>query len=182
MFPQIFRYDHPTADILHEDFFGRLEWHGTPDSDIQIGAVYLHNVTYNDTGTYRCTFYRSFILSQYNDVVVVEKDVELSVVAVGKATCTPEKDSNKLGVLIHIHCGRKSRCRQHKASQVSICAIDVLYILKYFTFMQNIKHTNSIVGLFKKVNNFWQDSRTIETVSTFKAAIPDTNTADVPRN
>lgn len=90
IFPQIFRYDHPTADILHEDFFGRLEWRGTPDSDIQTGAVYLHNVTYNDTGTYRCTFYRSFILSQYNDVVVVEKDVELSVVAVGKAACTPE--------------------------------------------------------------------------------------------
>lgn len=91
LYIQIFRYDHPTADILHKDFFGRLEWHGTPDSDIQIGAVYLHNVTYNDTGTYRCTFYRSFILSQYNDVQVVEKDVELSVVAVGKATCTPER-------------------------------------------------------------------------------------------
>lgn len=118
IFPQIFRYDHPTADILHEDFFGRLEWHGTPDSDIQTGAVYLHNVTYNDTGTYRCTFYRSFILSQYKDVVVVEKDVELSVVAVGKATCTPEKDSNKLGALIYIHCGHKSRYRQHKASEV----------------------------------------------------------------
>lgn len=85
VFPQIFRYDHPTADIIHEDFTGRLQWQGTLARDIQIGAIYLHNITFNDTGTYRCTFHRTFFFSQYEQAVVVQKEVELSVVTEGKA-------------------------------------------------------------------------------------------------
>ena len=88
---QIFHYDHPTADILHEDFSDRLEWHGTQNDDIQTGAIYIHNVTFNDTGTYRCTIHRTLFLAQYDEHVTVEKEVELSVVAVGKAGSTCEK-------------------------------------------------------------------------------------------
>lgn len=87
-FSQIFHYDHFSADILHEDFSDRLEWHGTMHDDIQIGAIYLHNVTFNDTGTYRCTIHRTLLLPQYDEHVTVEKEVELSVVAVGKVECT----------------------------------------------------------------------------------------------
>lgn len=85
-FRHIFRYDHPTADIIHEDFTGRLQWQGTLASDIQIGAIYLHNITFNDTGTYRCTFHRTFFISQFEQAVVVQKEVELSVVT----EATPE--------------------------------------------------------------------------------------------
>lgn len=81
-FHHIFHYDHPTADVLHPEFSGRLEWRGTPDRDIQIGTVYIHNVTYNDSGTYRCTVYRTLLLAQHDQQVMVEKEVELSVVAV----------------------------------------------------------------------------------------------------
>ncbi len=83
-FSQIFHYDHPSADILHEDFSNRLEWQGTRNSDIQTGAIYIHNVTFNDTGTYRCTNHRTLFLPVYDEHVTVEKEVELSVVAVGK--------------------------------------------------------------------------------------------------
>uniref|UniRef100_A0A3Q3FQJ7 Sodium channel regulatory subunit beta-3 n=1 Tax=Kryptolebias marmoratus TaxID=37003 RepID=A0A3Q3FQJ7_KRYMA len=62
-FRHIFHYNHPTADILHEDFAERLRWQGTLNTDVQVGAVYIHNVTFNDSGTYRCTFHRTLFLS-----------------------------------------------------------------------------------------------------------------------
>ncbi|KAG7216806.1 hypothetical protein INR49_001460 [Caranx melampygus] len=81
-FTHIFHYDHPSAEILHENFSDRLEWQGTQHSDIQIGAIYIHNVTYNDSGTYQCTFHRTLLLELGDEHVTVEKEVELSVVAV----------------------------------------------------------------------------------------------------
>ncbi|XP_067365083.1 sodium channel subunit beta-1 isoform X2 [Channa argus] len=78
----IFHYDHPRADVLHDDFIDRLVWHGTQHRDIQIGAVYILNVTFNDTGTYRCTFNRNLNLPLPDEHVTVEKEVELTVVAV----------------------------------------------------------------------------------------------------
>ncbi|XP_076593076.1 sodium channel regulatory subunit beta-1 [Chaetodon auriga] len=87
-FRHIFHYDHPSADILHEDFSDRLEWYGTPDSDIQTGAIYIHNITFNDTGTYRCTIHRTLFLSLYDEHVFVKKEVELSVVPVANRQLT----------------------------------------------------------------------------------------------
>lgn len=87
-FRHIFHYDHPSANILDEDFGNRLEWQGTKNSDIQTAAVYLHNVTFNDTGTYRCTFHRTLFLSQSDEHVTVEKEVELSVVAIANRELT----------------------------------------------------------------------------------------------
>ncbi|KAK2844948.1 hypothetical protein Q5P01_011607 [Channa striata] len=81
-FRHIFHYDHPRADILHEDFSDRLVWHGTQHSDIQTGAVYILNVTFNDSGTYRCTFNRNLNLPLSDKLFTVEKKVELTVVAV----------------------------------------------------------------------------------------------------
>ncbi|KAM4601048.1 sodium channel regulatory subunit beta-1 [Polymixia lowei] len=80
-FSHIFHYNHPNATILHEHFNSRLDWKGTKDRDIQIGAIFLNRVTFNDTGTYRCTFKRRLFLPVYDENVVVEKLVELSVVA-----------------------------------------------------------------------------------------------------
>lgn len=77
----IFHYEHPVADTLDEDFTDRLQWQGTLHEDIQIGAVYLSNVTYNDSGTYLCTFHRTLFLPQQNEEVTIEKEVQLTVVA-----------------------------------------------------------------------------------------------------
>ncbi|CAL1611943.1 unnamed protein product [Knipowitschia caucasica] len=87
-FRHIFHYEHPTADVLHEDFSGRLEWQGTNHEDIQIGAVTLRNVTFNDTGAYLCTFHRTLLLQVRNEKVTVKKVVELSVVAVANRELT----------------------------------------------------------------------------------------------
>ncbi|XP_039974803.1 sodium channel subunit beta-1 isoform X2 [Xiphias gladius] len=87
-FRHIFHYDHPSADILHEDFSDRLEWYGTQNSDIQTGAIFIHNVTFNDTGTYRCSFHRTIFLPLSNEHITVEKEVELSVVAAANRELT----------------------------------------------------------------------------------------------
>ncbi|XP_033968613.1 sodium channel subunit beta-1 [Trematomus bernacchii] len=87
-FKPIFHYEHPSANIMDEDFRNRLEWHGTKNSDIQIGAIYIHNVTFNETGTFRCTIHRTLFLRQYNENVTVEKEVELTVVAVANRELT----------------------------------------------------------------------------------------------
>lgn len=87
-FRHIFHYDHPSADILHEDFSDRVEWYGTHNSDIQTAAIYIHNITFNDTGTYRCTIHRTLFLTLYDEHVTVEKEVELSVVPVANRQLT----------------------------------------------------------------------------------------------
>ncbi|XP_043116783.1 sodium channel subunit beta-1 [Puntigrus tetrazona] len=80
-FIQIFQYEYNNPTILHENFEGRLEWQGTMGTkDVQIGSVFLHNVTYNDSGTYLCTFHRTLyhVLDEVD--VVITKEVELTVV------------------------------------------------------------------------------------------------------
>uniref|UniRef100_A0A8D2ZT63 Sodium channel regulatory subunit beta-3 n=1 Tax=Scophthalmus maximus TaxID=52904 RepID=A0A8D2ZT63_SCOMX len=99
-FRHIFHYDHPSAEILHEDFSKRLEWHGTRSGDIQTGAVYVHNVSVNDTGTYRCTFHRTLFLAMADEHVTVEKEVELSVVAVANRPLTAVISEIMMYVLI----------------------------------------------------------------------------------
>ncbi|MCI4391140.1 hypothetical protein PGIGA_G00130710 [Pangasianodon gigas] len=81
-FFHIFHYDYPTSTILHEDFESRLEWGGTKGTaDLQIGAIYIRNVTFNDTGTYTCTFERSLFLALGTEHVTIKKTVELTVLA-----------------------------------------------------------------------------------------------------
>lgn len=99
-FRPIFHYDHPTAFLLHEDFEGRLQWQGTLNKDVQIGAVYIQNVTFNDTGTYRCTFHRTLLLPLQPENVVVEKEVELTVVAVASRELTAVVSEIVMYVLI----------------------------------------------------------------------------------
>ncbi|KAF7655969.1 hypothetical protein LDENG_00048010 [Lucifuga dentata] len=87
-FRHIFHYDHPSANILHRDFNNRLEWHGTQQHDIQIGTISIQNVTFNDTGTYRCTLNRILFLPNFQERVTVEKEVGLSVVTVANRELT----------------------------------------------------------------------------------------------
>ncbi|KAM3614883.1 uncharacterized protein V6R79_020250 [Siganus canaliculatus] len=98
-FIHIFHYDHPHANVLHEDFSDRLEWHGTKNEDIQTGSIYISNVTFNDTGTYRCTIQRTLLL-QHQEHVTVEKEVELTVVAVANPELTAVISEIMMFVLI----------------------------------------------------------------------------------
>lgn len=82
-FVHIYSYNEDGGTVEHDDFMYRIDWNGSKRSmDIQDASIYLLNVTFNDSGTYRCFFNR--ILSydnnyEYNDVV--SKVVHLSVVA-----------------------------------------------------------------------------------------------------
>lgn len=83
---QIFHYDYPTSTILHEDFASRLDWGGTKKTaDLQVGAIYIRNVTFNDSGTYTCTFERTLFLPLSDEHVTITKTVELIVLAEGDA-------------------------------------------------------------------------------------------------
>ncbi|KAG7276575.1 hypothetical protein CRUP_019625 [Coryphaenoides rupestris] len=80
-YSHIFQYEHPTARSLHPGFDGRVAWRGTQDPDVQIGAIFISNLTANDSGTYRCRFQRTLFLSLYKQQAIVEKEVELQVLA-----------------------------------------------------------------------------------------------------
>ncbi|XP_061632068.1 sodium channel subunit beta-1 [Phyllopteryx taeniolatus] len=79
-FTHILHYEHPSADVMDEAFRGRLDWLGTRGEDVQVGAIAVRNVSYEDAGTYRCTFSRTLFLAGFRHHVSVEKEVELSVV------------------------------------------------------------------------------------------------------
>lgn len=70
--------------IENEQFSERVDWNGSKRSnDIQDASIYLLNVTFNDTGTYRCFFYRMLTYENYEYNTIVSKVVHLTVVAKG---------------------------------------------------------------------------------------------------
>lgn len=70
--------------IENEQFSDRVDWNGSKRSnDIQDASIYLLNVTFNDTGTYRCFFYRLLTYENYEYNTIVSKVVHLTVVAKG---------------------------------------------------------------------------------------------------
>ncbi|XP_049457894.1 sodium channel, voltage-gated, type I, beta b [Epinephelus fuscoguttatus] len=84
-FVHIYTYNEEGPTIEHDHFSERVDWNGSKRSnDIQDASIYLLNVTFNDTGTYRCFFYRILFYENYEYNTVVSKVVHLSVVA--KAT------------------------------------------------------------------------------------------------
>ncbi|XP_061597308.1 sodium channel, voltage-gated, type I, beta b [Cololabis saira] len=84
-FIHIYNYNENGPTIESEMFMDRIDWNGSKRSnDIQDASIYLLNVTFNDSGTYRCFFNRVLYYGIYECKVVVDKVVQLSVVA--KAT------------------------------------------------------------------------------------------------
>lgn len=103
---QIFHYNYPTSTILHQDFASRLEWGGTKKTaDLQVGAIYIRNVTFNDTGTYTCTFQRTLFLSLSDEHVTITKTVELIVLAKRNVSTLYNNDLNSntlIFTLLHL--------------------------------------------------------------------------------
>ncbi|KAJ0054916.1 hypothetical protein NL108_007134, partial [Boleophthalmus pectinirostris] len=79
----IYSYNEDGPTVEHDHFMDRIDWNGSKrGNDIQDASIYLLNVTFNDSGTYRCFFNR--ILTYENDFeysTVVNKVVHLTVVA-----------------------------------------------------------------------------------------------------
>ncbi|MEQ2165883.1 hypothetical protein GOODEAATRI_021779 [Goodea atripinnis] len=62
----------------------RIDWNGSKRSnDIQDASIYLLNVTFNDSGTYRCFFNRILTYDNYEFNDIIDKVVHLTVVAKG---------------------------------------------------------------------------------------------------
>ncbi|XP_015805140.1 sodium channel, voltage-gated, type I, beta a isoform X1 [Nothobranchius furzeri] len=80
-YSDLYIYKNMQGEILDPRFFGRLVWNGNKDTlDLQDGSLYILNVTYNDTGTYECTFERLLIYTKYQHEVNRPKYINLTVV------------------------------------------------------------------------------------------------------
>ncbi|XP_065139781.1 sodium channel, voltage-gated, type I, beta b [Paramisgurnus dabryanus] len=84
-FVHIYTYDGEIPNIIDERFQDRVEWHGSKNTlDLQDASINLHNVTFNDSGIYRCVFNRVLTYEHYEFSTITSKEVHLTVVA--KAT------------------------------------------------------------------------------------------------
>ncbi|XP_077071043.1 sodium channel, voltage-gated, type I, beta a isoform X2 [Siphateles boraxobius] len=80
-FTHIFSYADMSSDILDERFDDRLAWNGSKKTDdVQDGSIYILNVTFNDTGTYRCFFDRILVFPYYEYHTNATKFITLNVV------------------------------------------------------------------------------------------------------
>uniref|UniRef100_A0AAZ1XE78 Sodium channel regulatory subunit beta-3 n=1 Tax=Oreochromis aureus TaxID=47969 RepID=A0AAZ1XE78_OREAU len=69
-------------EIIDPRFYERLVWNGSKHTrDLQDGSIYILNVTYNDTGTYKCEFSRLLKYSNYDYQTAIEKNITINVVA-----------------------------------------------------------------------------------------------------
>ncbi|XP_045559597.1 sodium channel subunit beta-1 isoform X4 [Salmo salar] len=80
-FTKIYSYEDLMSDTPDERFYERLDWKGSKKTkDLQDGSIYILNVTWNDTGTYRCIFTRTLTFSSFKFHNDTTKIVHLNVV------------------------------------------------------------------------------------------------------
>lgn len=84
LFTQIFSYDSEEAIIIDNQFEDRLDWNGSRNTpDLQDASIYILNVTFNDSGVYRCFLRRTLLYDAYDHDTTAIKLVHLTVVAKG---------------------------------------------------------------------------------------------------
>uniref|UniRef100_A0A667WQV0 Sodium channel regulatory subunit beta-3 n=1 Tax=Myripristis murdjan TaxID=586833 RepID=A0A667WQV0_9TELE len=80
-YTHIYSYEDEVGEITDERFTERLDWNGSKRTrDLQDGSIYILNVTYNDTGTYRCFFNRILTFSNYEYHTNASKTIFMNVV------------------------------------------------------------------------------------------------------
>ncbi|KAF5891780.1 sodium channel subunit beta-1-like isoform X2, partial [Clarias magur] len=81
-FTHIYSYADMSGEVMDERFTGRVEWAGSKNTlDLQDGTLNILNVTYNDTGTYRCYFDRTLSFTFYEYRTNATKFITINVVA-----------------------------------------------------------------------------------------------------
>nr|XP_004571160.1 sodium channel subunit beta-1 [Maylandia zebra]XP_012780083.1 sodium channel subunit beta-1 [Maylandia zebra] len=81
-FSDLYIYEDARGEIIDPRFYERLAWNGSKHTtDLQDGSIYILNVTYNDTGTYKCKFSRTLKYSNYDYEKTIEKNITINVVA-----------------------------------------------------------------------------------------------------
>ncbi|XP_069544749.1 sodium channel regulatory subunit beta-1-like [Brachyistius frenatus] len=80
-FSHLYSYEDQTGEVVDPRFYERLEWSGSKQTrDLQDGSIYIRNVTYNDSGTYLCTFSRHLMYSNYEFQTNTSKTIKIHVV------------------------------------------------------------------------------------------------------
>ncbi|XP_007894247.2 sodium channel subunit beta-3 isoform X1 [Callorhinchus milii] len=72
----IYKYDKEPQE-LEGPFHGRLLWNGS--KDLQDVSIFILNVTFNDSGLYRCRVTRYFNYKMHRPCITAVKDVQLTV-------------------------------------------------------------------------------------------------------
>uniref|UniRef100_A0A8B9J6N6 Sodium channel regulatory subunit beta-3 n=1 Tax=Astyanax mexicanus TaxID=7994 RepID=A0A8B9J6N6_ASTMX len=81
-FTHIYSYADMVGTVTDERFVDRLDWNGSKKTvDLQDGSIYILNVTFNDTGTYRCYFDRMLNFEHYEYRTNTTKFITINVVA-----------------------------------------------------------------------------------------------------
>lgn len=81
IFFQLYSYENQIEDIIDPRFYDRLAWIGSKHTkDLQDGSIYILNVTYNDTGTYKCKFNRTLTYPNYEYRTYTNKTILINVV------------------------------------------------------------------------------------------------------
>ncbi|KAG8009887.1 Sodium channel subunit beta-1 [Nibea albiflora] len=79
---QLYSYEYQIAKTIDPRFEERLAWNGSKNTDdLQDGSIYILNVTFNDTGTYRCIFSRTLKYTNYEYNISPNKTIVMNVVA-----------------------------------------------------------------------------------------------------
>ncbi|KAI4810874.1 hypothetical protein KUCAC02_013801 [Chaenocephalus aceratus] len=79
-FTHVYRYENKEANITDERFFERLVWNGSKHTnDLQDGSIFILNVTFNDTGRYKCIFSRTLMYPAYEFSTFPNKTIDMTV-------------------------------------------------------------------------------------------------------
>ncbi|XP_068591392.1 sodium channel subunit beta-1-like isoform X2 [Cebidichthys violaceus] len=74
-------YENKRDEITDSRFDDRLAWNGSKKTDdLQDGSIYILNVTFNDTGTYKCIFTRTLKYSNFHYPINTNKTIVMKVV------------------------------------------------------------------------------------------------------
>ncbi|XP_067456911.1 sodium channel, voltage-gated, type I, beta a isoform X2 [Thunnus thynnus] len=80
-FSHIYSYVDYMEEIIDPRFYERLKWMGSKHTkDLQDGSIYIFNVTFNDTGIYKCIFNRVLRYTNYEFETNTSKTIVINVV------------------------------------------------------------------------------------------------------
>ncbi|KAM6935295.1 sodium channel, voltage-gated, type I, beta a isoform 2-T2 [Lycodopsis pacificus] len=78
----IYSYENKKPYIQDPRFEGRLAWNGSKKTnDLQEGSIYILNVTFNDTGIYKCIFTRILEYTYFEHPANSTKIIHMNVVS-----------------------------------------------------------------------------------------------------
>ncbi|XP_056261963.1 sodium channel, voltage-gated, type I, beta a [Pseudoliparis swirei] len=81
-FTDVYTYENRRSNITDQRFFDRVHWNGSKNTeDLQDGSIFILNVTFNDSGTYLCTFNRTLKYLNFEFQTSKNKTVVMRVVS-----------------------------------------------------------------------------------------------------